>query len=372
MKKAGSKTLMISFGVVAAATVLATGFLAMPTSLISSAETSRAVAYSENLSVVAHKDATTTETGTRSSVTLINGGNTISNYQARSFDWENIKFFELSFNPSALPNDLASYSYSYSVTWAPQTIEDNKVDFNKEYASTKTIVSENNVAKEDVKTKINFLIDDNVMEGENNFTASKTAMKDNEAYNITFGGWGTYLFSFECNGVSSSAVYELKPTDPTTLEEPKLIVKENGISNAGKGSKYVVSVDEKYKFVNRQLIKWSISGKDRDGKEYVLAPADKEIAGNQDKATIEPNDAVVRTGLSFNFDPKREGTWTISCDILDAPNGTSVKNAKTEQISTIEGFSSSSIIWIIVGCAAAVAIIVTVIVVVRVKKEKVY
>lgn len=371
MKKVKSKSLMISFGVIAAATVLATGFLAMPTSLTTSAETAGTFAYSENLSVVAHKDATTTETGLRSTITLVNGNNSTPNYEAHSFDWADIKFFELSFNANALP-ELPKYSYSYSVTWAPQTIADSTVDFNKEYATTKTIFSARDVDKDAVKTKINFFIDDNHMEGENNFTASSTAMKDNEAYNFTFGGWGTYLFSFECNGVSSSAVYELKPTDISTLQAPELTVKENGISNSGKGTKYIVSVDDSYKYVNRALIRWSVNGKDRDGKEYVLAPADKEIAGNQDKATIEPNNAVVRTGLSFNFDPKREGTWTVKCDILDAPDGTSVKNATTKQLSNIEGFSSSSIIWIIVGCAVAIAIIVTVIIVVKVKKEKVY
>lgn len=367
MKKVKSHSLFISFCLVAAVFMLMLSFLAMPAST-TFAESAANFAYSENLTVSVRNHQGIVDNGTAGTVSLVNGSTTTADYASRTLNWADVRNFSLSFNTNSLP-EADSYTYSYTVTWAPQTISNGQVSFNTEYASTKTIKSASNVSKENIVSSLNFFIDDNRMAGDNNITASDI-FEDN--YNVKFGGWGTYLFSFECGGISSSAVYELKPTDISTLETPKLTVTEKGMSNTGSGSAYIISVDESYKYVNRELIKWSVSGKDRDGKEYVLAPADKEISGNQDKATLEPNDAIIRTGLSFTFDPKIEGTWAVRCDILDAPNGTTVKSASTTQLSTIEGFSPMTIVWIVVGCVLAVALIVTIIIVVKVKKEKVY
>ena len=88
------------------------------------------------------------------------------------------------------------------------------------------------------------------------------------------------------------------------------------------------------------------------------------------------NDEPYRNGPSFFFDTEKEGTWTAVCYIYDQDPTTSgaqpIYEIRSAQVTTSQGMSPNTIIWIVVGIAAAAAIIVGIVVGVSIKKERVY
>ena len=202
------------------------------------------------------------------------------------------------------------------------------------------------------------------------YTASNLLVnQQNNSYSL-HGGWGLYIFSFEYNGTSTSVVFQVLPTDISALAKPEIIIDEIS-SNYNMKSAYVFSLPEEYKFVNRDLITWSIKGTGRDGLTYVLTPSDVEDA--EVEHPIFNTNAYYRNGISFTFDTEIEGSWTAVCEIYQTADGASPKYTVTSStVSTTEGMPPLTIVWIVVGSAVAAAIIVAVVIGLSVKKERVY
>ncbi len=372
MKKTNIKSLFISFCTMAAAFVLLLSFMTSPIASASAANDTTFVSnYSANLAVTVIDDEGNTRTPNSSeNVSLYDGNNITTNYACHTFNWSDVEYFRLAFNTAGAEPSENGFNYTYTVSWLPQLVTDGQARFDAAYAVHKEIY--NGVDEDSIKS-INFLIDNNTLSTGNNFSAWDILEDHEEEVSYqTRGGWGLYIFSLQYNNeVVTSAVYELKPTEitPSTAAPEITFTKQSSdhdIRNA-----YLFSIDftkdDTYKYVNRENIVWSVNGRGKDGKTYVLTPSD--IIGNESAAM--PDDSVLRNGLTFKFDPPVQGTWTVTCTVYD-DNGAKVQQVPSEQISTIKGVSESTIIWIIVGCVAAVIVIVAIIIACTIKREKVY
>lgn len=339
----------------------------MPASSLHAAST---YAYSTSINVVAQNyDGDEIIVGNTTS-TLKYNNETTDDYTIKTVNWSELRNFVISYDTSLLPSNAESYTYAYTVSWTPNIISNNIADFSGAETITSNIVRETVKNKTDVQTSIIFTIDNIALSQEKYYTASNLLVnQQNNSYSL-HGGWGLYIFSFEYNGTSTSVVFQVLPTDISALAKPEIIIDEIS-SNYNMKSAYVFSLPEEYKFVNRDLITWSIKGTGRDGLTYVLTPSDVEDA--EVEHPIFNTNAYYRNGISFTFDTEIEGSWTAVCEIYQTADGASPKYTVTSStVSTTEGMPPLTIVWIVVGSAVAAAIIVAVVIGLSVKKERVY
>lgn len=367
MKKTNTKSLLISLCFAVAAFVLLLTFVASPVTSAKADTTATFVSnYSQKITVNVIDDQGNNRTPNSSeSVILHDPSNNITpDYARQTFNWSNVKYFGLAFDTENTQPGENGYNYTYTVSWTPQLVTaEGHVRFDAAHAVHKEIYNGEN---ETTIKPLNFLIDNNTLATGNNVTAGDIL---GETYQ-THGGWGLYIFSLQYNNdVMTSAVYELLPTEVTDQSQAPVLSFTTQGSDHDIRSAYLFQIDDEYKFVNRDHIVWSVNGRGKDGKSYVLTPSD--IVGNESSAM--PDNAVLRTGPTFKFDPPIQGTWTVTCTVYADDDHTVIAQKVTsDQISTITGVSESTIIWIIVGCVAAVIVIVAIIIAFTIKREKVY
>lgn len=323
--------------------------------------------YSSNITVRAYNHEGGTQTpNANGSVTLVDSSSTSTpGYAYQSYSWKDIRNFEITFNIDSLPDDAEKYNYGYTVSWTPQLITNGKAEFDTEHTITAPILINTATSKDDIVSKINFMIDDNTMESTVKFTGNDVLGDDY----ILRGGWGLYIFSFEHDGVSQSAIFELRPEDVNSLPTPE-ITYEKVSSNEGINDAFLFKLNEEYKYINREQIKWYVTGTAKDGRKFVLTPSD--VTSENVENTIYGDDSIIRTSYSFKLDTKIEGTWQIKCEIFDQDCSTLITTVTGPKVSTVVGYPTQTIIWIVVSAAVVAAIIVTVVIVLSIKKEKVY
>lgn len=373
----------LSLALVAMSVLLFASIFALPTSSAGAAST---YAFSNELSVtVQNRDNQTLQPVSTETATLrYNNDEEKGDYSVQTYRWADVKNFVVSFDTSSLPN-ADSYSYSYSVSWTPAIITKGVADFTIEAAQTKELINEtveedeDESAKEKIVKNLTFAIDNlQANSGERNFSASTVFAQnqDQDAGSSNYdlhGGWGLYIFSFNYNGSNTSAVFQILPTDVSALtEQPSVTVSEES-SQEGMQSAYRFFLNSECQFINRDYIVWSIEGTGRDGLTYVLTPQDITDSSLEHALTTG---AIYRNGPSYFFDTEVEGTWTAVCRIYDEDPGNAgaepVYTIRSAQVSTSQGMAPNTIIWIVVGVAAAAAIIVGVVVGISIKKERVY
>ena len=370
----------LSLALVAMSVLLFASVFALPTSSAGAAST---YAFSNELSVtVQNRDNQTLQPVSTETATLKYNNEEEANYSVQTFNWADVRNFVVSFNTDSLV-EANSYSYSYSVSWTPAIITDGVADFTIEAAQPRELINqtvttnEQASARDQIVSNLTFAIDNLLAgSGQNSFTASTVFSQTQDAGSSSYdlhGGWGLYIFSFNCNDSYTSAVFQILPTDVSALtEQPSVTVSEES-SQEGMQSAYLFFLNSECQFINRDYIVWSIEGTGRDGLTYVLTPQDITDSSLEHALTTG---AIYRNGPSYFFDTEVEGTWTAVCRIYDEdPDNAGaepVYTIRSAQVSTSQGMAPNTIVWIVVGVAAAAAIIVGIVVGVSIKKERVY
>lgn len=370
----------LSLALVAMSVLLFASIFALPTSSAGAAST---YAFSNELSVtVQNRDSQTLQPVSTETATLRYNNEEEADYSVQTFNWADVRNFVVSFNTDSL-DEANSYSYSYSVSWTPAIITDGVADFTIEAAQPRELINqtvttnEQAFAKDQIVSNLTFAIDNLLAgSGQNSFTASTVFAQTQDAGSSSYdlhGGWGLYIFSFNCNNSYTSAVFQILPTDVSALtEQPSVTVSEES-SQEGMQSAYRFFLNSECQFLNRDYIVWSIEGTGRDGLTYVLTPQDITDSSLEHALTTG---AIYRNGPSYFFDTEVEGTWTAVCRIYDEdPDNAGaepVYTIRSAQVSTSQGMAPNTIVWIVVGVAAAAAIIVGIVVGVSIKKERVY
>ncbi len=354
-------------------TFLITSLFALPSTNFSGAST---YAYSSDLQITVRNLNNETLSPIEQGTTTLKYNNTEEeNYSVLTFNWKDVKSFAIYFNIASLQN-RDSYSYNYSVSWTPAIINNGSADFTTASTLPRTIISQTVNEKSQIIDNFTFTIDNYASTNVNNYSASsifaQTQDGNSSAYDL-HGGWGMYIFSFECEDSYTSAIFQILPTSVSSIQNEPIISISEQSSQEGMKSAYMFSLSEECQFLNRDYIVWKIEGTGRDGLEYVLTTSDITDDTTQ-HALIK--DEPYRNGPSYFFDTEKEGTWTAVCYIYDqdpeATGAEPVYVVRSQQVTTSQGMSPNTIIWIVVGIAAAAAIIVGIVVGVSIKKERVY
>lgn len=301
-------------------------------------------------------------------VTLNNGTSEINDWTSETFKWRDVHHFKISLNLDSLI-EADKYNYKYTVTWTPELINSGVAQFDTDHSVSAEIYSETDVEKNKIVKDIYFTVDNNILNEANAFVGENLLGNSYKSH----GGYGLYIFTFQepVTGAKQSQIFELKQDSVSGLSKPIISVKAENSNNRAT-SAFTFSVDADYKYVNREQIYWSITGTGKDGRAYVLSPGD--ITNPNTTSSIFPDESVERRGLTFFFDPRIEGTWKAECKIFtDAgEQAQQYEIAYSEKVSTVQGLSTQSLIWIVVGAAAAAGIAVAIIIIVSIKREKVY
>lgn len=335
-----------------------------------------------NLSVTAKTGSHTIAVGNEESASIT--GYTTSISKNYSYSWKDVKYFEISRPNISGVADASLYNYSYQVTWVPDVLDDsNELNYeNLATTPTKTIYSGSATSKDNVKSKVYFFIDENIdryaptdfniadYTDKGNPDASKLFAPSEDAtedtYNIQ-GGWGTYIFSFVIGDkeTSGDTMYELKPTALSELSDKALTISAEkstpGVNSINDG--WLFSVNEDFRYVNREKIIWSITGTGSDGTKYVLREQDKTA---ENETLIGQN--LPYQGATIKLDTAIQGNWIATASISE--EGATTKTASSEEVSTIKPFSTSAIIWIVTGVTVVAVAVVAIIISVNIKKEK--
>lgn len=301
-------------------------------------------------------------------VTLNNGSSETDDWTSETYKWRDVHSFKISIDLDKI-TDATTYNYKYTVTWTPELISEGVAQFDTDHSVSAEIYSASTSNKDEIKNEIYFTIDSNTLNKQNTFIGQNFLGDTYKKH----GGYGLYIFTFQepVTGAKQSQVFELKPDTIAGLSKPIISVKAVS-SNEGVNDAFLFSVDASYRYINREQIYWSISGTGKDGRSYVLTPGD--IINPNTTNSVFPDESIERRGQTFLFDPSIEGTWKAECRIFTDASETAQQYeiAYSEKVSTVQGLSTESLIWIVVGAAAAAGIIVAIIIIVSIKKEKVY
>lgn len=332
------------------------------------------------------KDGTTT--GSEKTGVTITGSGISQSINCTSYNWKDVKYFKISMTNliAGIDDVVGSYEYSYEVTYFPAVVDGTAIHYDTASIMTSPIYpigTESDVAlaqtKEAIQDEIYFFIDDNEAIYKDSVANKDLPMANantifSETDYASQGGWGVYIFTFNCmdKSTSGSYAYELLPTNLSDLKQSALSVSAEKVSSSSSiNDAYLFSVNEEFQYINRELITWKIKGTGSDGKKYVLVEADK-TADNEEPLYQEQ--AIKRTGPSFKLDTSIQGKWTAEVIIDDGTleNGIAVnrRTAVSEEVSTIKPFSTQAIIWIVTGVTVVAVAIVAAIIIVNIKKEK--
>ena len=298
-----------------------------------------------------------------------------------SYRWKDVKYLKVSIDSLSNIPDVApgeNYVYSYSMDYYPLEISaTNEINIATYAAKTINPIHNKTAAtKTDITKDFYFFLDDNAnttikQDTMTPFANGVDALEDETlGYSYkTQGGWGIYIFYFECQGLTYSKVYEIVPTKLSELTAASFSVsaqeyKEGTQSISGK---YVFSVNDDFLYVKRNQIKWYLNGTGTDGVKYVLTKGESDLTAENDGYLFE-TDAIARTGATFTLDTKIQGKWKATAVISEV--GSDDRVATSEEVSTIKPFSTTAIIWIVTGVTVVAVVVVAVIIAVTIKKEK--
>lgn len=332
--------------------------------LISTEDTSLLIVNAQS-----HDDAILNATTSSNNTKFVTGASEEEGRKSETYRWRDVRNFNIALNTNSPDlSESTEYNYKYTVTWTPALISNNQATFDTDHSVTVTILEAKADTKSEIVSNLRFAVDNNLS------SSSTTIVGQNKLGDVYTknGGWGLYIFSFEYStiGQKQSQIIELLPDSVEGLSKPIISVKKISSDQTVEDA-FLFSVDASYKYVKRDLIYWSISGTGKDGRSYVLTPQD--IINPNTTNSVFPDESVERTGLTFLFDPAIEGTWEAQCGVFkDIDRTERYETAYSEKVSTVRGLSTQSIIWIVVGAAAAAGIVVAVVIFVSIRKEKVY
>jgi len=337
------------------------------------------------ISVSAHGSNHGVVTGSQKDDIEITGEGITKVMDAVSYEWSKVKYFSVkmdNLDKLADKQNGAEYTYEYKVTYFPQTIAaNNKLQYDLEANSSVVAYYSSAASKDAIKNQLFFFVDDNIKtcqkaemtEGRNvvkgAVTTNEETKKQESIFNdhyITQGGWGVYVFTFSCDGeTSGNFVYELRPTELSELKDTELKVSFEKVgSTTSNNDAYLFTVNEEFRYINREYITWSITGTASDGTKYVSFDYEKTA---ENETSLYTGTDINNRGISFKFDKPIQGKWIAKATIDDS---VIQKHGYSEEVSTIKPFSTTAIV-IIVSVVTVVAVaIVSVIIVITIKKER--
>ena len=195
-------------------------------------------------------------------------------------------------------------------------------------------------------------------------------------------GWGIYRFILTINNVQlPSELYYVAPSK--IIEAPTVTWKPVSSSTSIQDAFEFTIINESYKYVDRNLIRWYVKGEANDGTKYALH---KDDLGTADFPTSDYKnalyDALDRDGTTFHFDTNNiSGTWQVYCVIYEeAPTFENLAtneelfSTESDAIQVVSGkkIKASNVIWFIVAGGAVLLGVIIFIIVKSVKKEKVW
>ena len=318
--------------------------------------------------------------------------NTSQTIECTNYNWKDIKYFKITLDTSNWTGESEVIKYNYSVTYFPNGVDNGEIKYDTLALLNAPIYPMNSESgyataetKDGIVDELIFFIDDNQHLYEAPFTPTNTPMAnandvfaENESavdYSLQ-GGYGTYVFTFTCSDkeTSGSRMYNIIPTELSTLKDEKLTIYNKTVSSTTSiNNAYEFSIPDAFCYIPRNYIRWKIRGSGADGTKYVLLESDKTAENDTPLYTKE--NAIKNTGISFILDTKIQGTWIAEVIIDDGQldeNGISanLKRATSDEVSTIKPFSTTSIIWIVAGISVVAVGIVATIIIVNIKKEK--
>lgn len=290
------------------------------------------------------------------------------------YNWSDVKYFDVSFNinEDLIPESLSGdYSFEYSVSWTPIDYATSLPDNNAENI-IQSIYSDTVSDKSKITNSVRFYVDDAPKSISDDIIYTSGDLKLGKKYTDN-GGWGLYQFYLTINDFQEqrgvSKLFYLTPTDVKDIDTALQIKPSRVSSNKQMNAAYLFKINDAYKYVKRNQIKWTVEGTSASNQKYVLLPMDKT---STEYESILPNNNYDRSGTTFLFDFEQEGTWTVSCTITSQSSPDIFKSAKSDEFSTVKTISTGIIIGIVAGAVALVMIALAIIIVVSKKKERIW
>lgn len=291
--------------------------------------------------------------------------------KAYIFNWEDIEKFQINIDAAKKipPKNYQSGEEVYNLIIQVEFLQGyyNKASWTN--LKTLQLYSETqsgeNSFENFINTKPHFNID-NGIKGEDVVTKLQASIS----------GWGIYKFKMIINNYQEtySDYFIVQPTQELFIT-PKISYKTSP-SQITLHSAYTFSLKnpDDFKYVDPSKITWYALGKAQNGNTYSLTFNDIN-SGKKDfeNCTSGLYDVYTRTGKTFYFDDNGvTGTWKIWCEYSYDGSSANILKSNVQTIKTGQPFTSSTLIWIILGVCVLCAGITILICVIKIKKEKIY
>jgi len=198
-----------------------------------------------------------------------------------------------------------------------------------------------------------------------NNTSHTIAIVENDKIN-----WGIYRFKMTLNNIEAySDFFIIQPT-MTVSQAPTIKLAQQTLD------KYTVEIeiDDEYRYIDENQIKWYVCGKTTSGKNIALLQADldtaKFIALGCTEYLYQTFD---RTGYSFTLEKPQleDGEWTVWCTYT--PYGRTDSVISEDHIVEFGNQGSfMTIVWIAISLGILGIILSGVFIYVKIKHEKIY
>ncbi len=289
--------------------------------------------------------------------------------------WQDINKVEITFNADKaadLASKASTFNYEFRAEYSQSTATTSNPTFHTIDAIVKSEEGKN-VTLDQIGTFTYYF---DVNEDDKEFDLSKFEEQIGSKIHKDYGfGWGIYRFTIRI-GLGDQQIFHawtspnifIEPSRPDVA--PEIEEKEKS-SVIGLQNAYLFGLkdESEYMYADQSKIKWYVEGEGMDGTKYVLTKEDTKLAKYNGWSYIFESEQP-RNGLSFKFDSKIDGKWTVYC-IYD--NGTANGlTSNTRSVTIGNELPASILIWIIIAAAVVLLAVVVIIIVVAKKKEKVW
>ncbi len=294
---------------------------------------------------------------------------TFDNVAVTPYYWSLLSHFKISYREGTTTINPINNKYHYKLE--VQSVQ-KRAEIDGEFTSNEASYSPAKVYEGDVESltainDLNYYID---IDSENPGQKS-------------FGyGWGIYRFTLTINNTPLySELYYVAPSK--IIEAPTITWKPASSSTSIQDAFDFTIINESYKYVDQNLIRWYVKGEANDGTKYALH---KDDLGTADFPSSDYKNALYealdRDGTTFHFDTNNiSGTWQVYCVIYEEaptfenlPTNEELFSTESAPIQVVSGkkINPSNVIWFIIAGGVVLLGVIIFIIVKSVKKEKVW
>lgn len=220
-----------------------------------------------------------------------------------------------------------------------------KIDCFKEYASPSLDLTSAN--RSSVENLTNGKVEGTTFSYE--YDIDKGVSQSIGAVTTSVKGWGIYKFTLSVGSdkTFTSSLYNIIPNGD--LYEPIFNVREKK-NESESHNDFVCNILNKddFKYADTSKITWYVEGVDENNKHYCLTTADRNSTYNN---PLYNNDEIERNGLSFTFNPKIDGKWSIHC--VFKPDESKYVESDTITLDDNQNFN----VTVFIICLSSVAVL---------------